>query len=70
MKWEEHNDPLTAQVLLFFKLESGVIENYNTAGEKCVKHRDEFLEIGKCYAVVHSVNGLIMFSPIEARGST
>ena len=57
MKWDEYDDPLPAQILLLFKLESGVIENYNTVGDNRANHRDEFLQLGKCYAVVQTVNG-------------
>jgi len=57
VKWDEYDDPLPAQVLLLFKLESGIIGNYNTVGDNRANHRDEFLQLGKQYAVVQTVNG-------------
>ena len=40
-----------------FKIDSGAIENFNIVGDAAVNHVDEFLQLGKNYAIVQTVTG-------------
>jgi hypothetical protein len=55
--WENCEDSLPAQVLLMFKIASGPIENFNIVEDTRFNHVDEFLEVGKMYAVVQPASG-------------
>jgi hypothetical protein len=57
VQWEEDGDFLPAQVKLLFQVYAGDIENFNEVGESKVPHNNEFLELGKGYALVKTVTG-------------
>jgi hypothetical protein len=57
VQWEDDGDYLPAQVKLLFQISSGEIENFNEVGESKVHHNNEFLELGKGYALVRTVTG-------------
>jgi hypothetical protein len=55
--WDDYAETLPAQVLLFFRIEEGPIENYNIVGDIRVPHMEQFLQVNKSYAIVHTVTG-------------
>jgi hypothetical protein len=57
VQWDEYEEPLPAQVLMFFTIASGTIENYNVVDDTRVPHESTFLEVGKSYALVKTVTG-------------
>jgi hypothetical protein len=57
VQWDEYEEPLPAQVLMFFTIASGTIENYNVVDGTRVPHESTFLEVGKSYALVKTVTG-------------
>ena len=57
VKWDDYEEPLPAQVLMFFTIASGTIENYNVVDDNRVPHDSTFLEVGKSYALVKTVTG-------------
>lgn len=57
VKWDDYDEPLPAQVLMFFTIASGTIENYNVVDGVRVPHDSAFLEVGKSYALVKTVTG-------------
>jgi hypothetical protein len=57
VKWDDYEEPLPAQVLMFFTIASGEIENYNVVDDRRVPHESTFLELGQSYALVKTVTG-------------
>jgi hypothetical protein len=57
VQWEEDGEYLPAKVMMLFNICSGDIEMFNLIGELRVPHNNEFLHIGKSYALVQTVTG-------------
>jgi hypothetical protein len=57
VRWDDYAETLPAKVLLFFRIEEGPIENYNIVGGIRVPHMEQFLQVNKSYAIVHTVTG-------------
>jgi hypothetical protein len=55
---DEYAETLPAKVLLFFNIQEGPVENYDIFGKARVLHiMQEFLQMDKHYAIVHTVTG-------------